>query len=45
MTITSLDTFYAKGDPKIVGWTFQGTAEVKPAGDRSSTQSVRTDNR
>lgn len=22
----SLDTFYAAGDPKIVGWTFQGTA-------------------
>ena len=28
MTITSLDTFYAKGNPKIVGWTFLGTAEV-----------------
>ena len=30
MTITSLDTFYAKGDPKILGWTYQGTAEVGP---------------
>ena len=29
MTITNLDTFYAKGDPKIVGWTYQGTAEVR----------------
>ena len=28
MTITSLDTFYAKGDPKVVGWTYQGTAQV-----------------
>jgi SAM-dependent methyltransferase len=26
MTVTSLTTFYADGDPKIVGWTFQGTA-------------------
>lgn len=38
MTITSLDTFYAKGDPKVVGWTFQGTAEAKPAGDAPSLQ-------
>ena len=30
MTLTSLDTFYAKGDPKIVGWTYQGTARVTP---------------
>ena len=28
MTITSLDTFYAKGDPKILGWTYQGIAKV-----------------
>ena len=28
MTVTSLETYYAKGDPKIVGWTFQGTARV-----------------
>jgi ubiquinone/menaquinone biosynthesis C-methylase UbiE len=26
MTITSLDTFYADGVPKVFGWTFQGTA-------------------
>jgi hypothetical protein len=32
MTVTSLDTFYAKGDPKIVGWTFQGTAVVDAGG-------------
>lgn len=28
MTVTSLDTFYAKGDPKILGWTYQGTAQI-----------------
>jgi ubiquinone/menaquinone biosynthesis C-methylase UbiE len=28
MTIIELETFYAKGVPKIVGWTFQGTARV-----------------
>jgi ubiquinone/menaquinone biosynthesis C-methylase UbiE len=28
MTLESLDTFYAKGDPKIVGWTYQGIARV-----------------
>ncbi|MGZ5393185.1 MAG: class I SAM-dependent methyltransferase [Mycobacterium sp.] len=28
MTVTTLDTFYAKGDPKVAGWTFQGTARV-----------------
>ncbi len=26
MTVISLDTFYARGDPKILGWTYQGTA-------------------
>lgn len=26
MAIESLDRFYAKGDPKILGWTFQGRA-------------------
>ena len=26
MTVTSLDTFYANGSPKVLGWTFQGTA-------------------
>lgn len=25
MTIESLDTFYAEGNPKMLGWTFQGT--------------------
>lgn len=29
MTITSLDTFYAKGEPKVTGWTFQGTAQPR----------------
>lgn len=33
MTITSLDTFYAKGDPKFLGWTYQGTAQ-ETASDR-----------
>lgn len=28
MRVTSLDTFYAKGDPKILGWTYEGTARV-----------------
>lgn len=28
MSIRHLDTFYAKGDPKAVGWTFQGTANA-----------------
>ena len=28
MTVTSLDTFYAKGDPRFLGSTFQGTARV-----------------
>jgi SAM-dependent methyltransferase len=28
MRITSLDTFYAKDDPKVLGWTYQGSAEV-----------------
>jgi ubiquinone/menaquinone biosynthesis C-methylase UbiE len=28
MTVMSLDTFYAKGDPRFIGWTFQGTARV-----------------
>ena len=37
LTITSLDTFYAKGDPKIVGWTYQGTAQVAASnGDQPS---------
>jgi len=28
MTMATIDTFYVKGDPKILGWTYQGTAEV-----------------
>jgi len=28
MSVTRLDTFYAKGDPKILGWTYEGTARV-----------------
>jgi len=37
LTITSLDTFYAQGDPKIVGWTYQGTAQVTAsAGEQQS---------
>lgn len=31
MTVTSLDTFYAKGDPKVFGWTYQGTARASAA--------------
>lgn len=26
MSITELCTFYAKGDPKVMGWTYQGAA-------------------
>lgn len=26
--VTSLDTFYADGNPKMLGWTFQGTAQT-----------------
>lgn len=28
MRIAELSTFYAKGDPKVLGWTFQGRATV-----------------
>lgn len=28
MTVTELDTFYVKGDPRFLGWTYQGAAEV-----------------
>ena len=31
MTVDHLDTFYAKGDPKVLGWTFQGRASVAGA--------------
>jgi SAM-dependent methyltransferase len=38
MTITCLDTFYAKGDPKVLGWTYQGSAEVSDARNRVSNR-------
>lgn len=28
MTVRELDRFYAKGDPKFLGWTFRGTASA-----------------
>lgn len=28
MRVDALETFYAKGDPKILGWTFQGRASA-----------------
>lgn len=28
MTIDELETFYAKGDPKFIGWTFRGVASA-----------------
>jgi SAM-dependent methyltransferase len=32
MTIEALDSYYAKGDPKVLGWTFEGRATVaRPA--------------
>jgi SAM-dependent methyltransferase len=31
MTIEAADTFYAKGDPKYLGWTIQGRATVRRA--------------
>lgn len=37
MTITSLETFYARGEPKVTGWTLQGTAQ--PAVGRGTTTS------
>ena len=30
MVVEDLERFYAKGDPKILGWTFQGTAGGRP---------------
>jgi SAM-dependent methyltransferase len=33
MTIESLDRFYAKGSPKVLGWTFQGRAAVPGAAE------------
>jgi ubiquinone/menaquinone biosynthesis C-methylase UbiE len=31
LSVTSLQTFYAKGTPKVVGRTYQGTARARPA--------------
>ena len=31
MAVDHLETFYAKGDPKILGWTFQGRASAAGA--------------
>jgi ubiquinone/menaquinone biosynthesis C-methylase UbiE len=31
MTVTSLDTFYANGVPKLFGWTYRGTARATAA--------------
>jgi ubiquinone/menaquinone biosynthesis C-methylase UbiE len=31
MTVDHVETFYAKGDPKVLGWTFQGRASVADA--------------
>lgn len=28
MTVDRLDTYYAKGDPKYLGWTFQGSGTI-----------------
>jgi ubiquinone/menaquinone biosynthesis C-methylase UbiE len=36
MTVTSLTTFYVEDDPKLVGWTYQGTAAVSGATPPSS---------
>jgi ubiquinone/menaquinone biosynthesis C-methylase UbiE len=30
MTMDELDTYYAKGDPKYLGWTYQGRANFEP---------------
>jgi hypothetical protein len=40
MTIDSLDTYYSKGDPKVLGWTFEGRASVAAgAADRARDRS------
>jgi hypothetical protein len=31
MTVTSLDTFYANGVPRLFGWTYRGTARATAA--------------
>jgi ubiquinone/menaquinone biosynthesis C-methylase UbiE len=28
LTVDRMDTYYTKGEPKILGWTFEGTASV-----------------
>ena len=38
MTITSIETFYAKGDPKVFGWIYQGTAAGRPNGGELSAR-------
>lgn len=30
MRIDSMDRYYSKGDPKVLGWTFEGRASVDP---------------
>jgi ubiquinone/menaquinone biosynthesis C-methylase UbiE len=35
MTVTGLETFYAKGDPKIFGWIYQGTATADAPRDQA----------
>jgi SAM-dependent methyltransferase len=30
MTLLALDTYYSKGDPKVLGWTFEGRASADP---------------
>jgi len=32
MSVQKIETFYAKGGPKLFGWTFEGCAT--PGGDR-----------
>ena len=38
MTITGIETFYAKGDPKVFGWIYQGTAAGRPNGGELSAR-------
>jgi hypothetical protein len=28
LSVDRMDTYYTKGEPKILGWTFEGTASV-----------------
>ena len=32
LDVDPLDTYYAKGDPKTFGWTFEGTARTRDSG-------------